>query len=90
MSSATRFALFPPGISWIAVYLNYICGIKTMLLLLAVEQNLQKLFSVRLLSSFPPITGHCLAKEACPEMQLRHLVAKVWLLQDKNNPQARR
>lgn len=61
-----------------------------MLLLLAMKQNLDKLFTVGLLSSFPPIIEHCLAKEACPEMQPRHLVAKVGLLQDKNNPQARR
>lgn len=59
-----------------------------MLLLLAMKQHLQNLLTVGLLSSFPPITGHCLAKEVCPEMQPRHLVAKVGLLQDKNNSQA--
>lgn len=79
------------NVSWVAgVYLNDICDVKDVLLLLAVKQNLQKLFLVGLLSSFPPVTGHCLAKEACPEMQPTQLVAKLGLLQDKNNPQIRR
>lgn len=54
------------------------------------KQNLKKLLMGGLPSSFPANTGHCLAKEACPEMQPRHLVAKVGVLQDKKDPQARR
>lgn len=48
------------NVSWVAgVYLNDTCDVKAMLLLLAVKRNLQKLLMVGLLSSFPPVTGHC-------------------------------
>lgn len=62
--------LFPlQNVPWVAgKNLNDIRDVKAMSLLSAMKQNLQKLLMGGLPSSFPANTGHCLAKEACPEM----------------------
>lgn len=91
-SSATGFA-FPSAECLLGCRggdLDGIHDVKAMLLLSAMQESLQKLLMGGLPSSFPANTGHCLAKEACPETQPRHLVAKAGVLQGKKDPQARR